>query len=91
MYSEDKRILKALNKAIDNIEKDPFSGIQIPKRLIPKRYNKVFKPDNLWKYDLNRSWRLIYWIASDDEGRITLLIDWMDHKEYDKIFGYRSS
>jgi len=35
--AEDKRILKALNKAIDNIEKDPFSGIQIPKRLIPKR------------------------------------------------------
>ena len=88
---EDMRIFKEINKAIDILEKDPFFGIQIPKRLIPKEYDKIFKPDNLWKYDLNRSWRLIYWISSDDKGQITLLIDWMNHKEYDKLFGYRIS
>lgn len=88
---EDTRILKEINKVIAILEEDPFSGTQIPKRLIPKEYNKIFKPDNLWKYDLNKSWRLIYWVSSDDNGQITLLIDWMDHKRYDKLFGYSTS
>ena len=79
------------SEAIDILEKNPFSGTQIPKRLIPKEYNKFFKPDNLWKYDLNKTWRLIYWISSDDTGQITLLIDWMNHKQYDKLFGYSTS
>lgn len=91
LNSEDIRILKEINKTIDILEKDPFLGTQIPKRLIPKEYNKIFKPDNLWKYDLSKSWRLIYWISSDDEGQITLLIDWMNHKQYDKLFGYNTS
>ena len=51
---EDIRLFKEINKAIDILEKDSFSGIQIPKRLIPKEYNKIFRPDNLWKYDLNK-------------------------------------
>ncbi|MBP2132601.1 Txe/YoeB family toxin of Txe-Axe toxin-antitoxin module [Methanomicrobium sp. W14] len=89
--SKDVLILKEINKAIDKLAKDPFLGIQIPKRQIPKDYTRIFKPDNLWKYDLDRSWRLIYWISSDDEGRITILIDWMNHKQYDKLFGYSTS
>ena len=88
---KDLRILKEIDKAIDNLEKNPFSGVQIPKRLIPKSYNKIFEPDNLWKYNLNNSWRLIYWISSDEDGCITLLIDWMNHKEYERLFGYNSS
>lgn len=58
--SKDLRILKEIDKAIDILQKDPFSGIQIPKRLIPKDFNKIFSQDNLWKLDLNKSWRLIY-------------------------------
>lgn len=87
---EDIRIFNEIIKAIDILEEDPFSGIQIPKRQVPKKYKKIFRPDNLWKYDL-KTWRLIYWISSDDEGQITLLIDWMNHKQYDKLFGYNSS
>ena len=88
---EENHVLKEINKAIDILENNPFSGIQIPKRQIPKEYNKIFRPDNFWKYDLSKSWRLRYWISSDDKGLITLLIDRMNHKQYNKLFGYKSS
>jgi len=34
--TEDKRLYEWLNRAIDDLEKDAFSGIQIPKKLIPR-------------------------------------------------------
>jgi hypothetical protein len=50
--SEDEMVLNWLNIAFNDLEKDPFCGIQIPKKLIPKKYQKEFGIENLWKYDL---------------------------------------
>jgi len=37
-----------LNRAFDNLSNDPFCGIQIPKKQIPKIYIKKYGIDNLW-------------------------------------------
>jgi Txe/YoeB family toxin of Txe-Axe toxin-antitoxin module len=49
--AEEKEIYNQLNAAFDSIAKDPFSGIQVPKRLIPKIYITKYGIDNLWKFN----------------------------------------
>ncbi|MBS3086305.1 hypothetical protein J4422_01240 [Candidatus Pacearchaeota archaeon] len=86
--SSEKELFKFINQAIDNIEKNAFCGIQISKKQIPKEYVKKYGVTNLWKYDLPNAWRLIYTIRGSMAIVISVLLEWMTHKEYEKIFNY---
>jgi len=41
--TEDKNLYKWLIRAFEDLEKKPFSGIQIVKKIIPKEYERRFK------------------------------------------------
>ncbi|HHI04173.1 MAG TPA: hypothetical protein ENL45_01360 [Candidatus Woesearchaeota archaeon] len=84
----ERELFKFINQALDIIEGNAFCGIQIPKRLIPKEYISKFGVKNLWKYDLPKSWRLIYSIINDEIVVVSLVLEWFDHKEYEKRFKY---
>jgi hypothetical protein len=86
--AEEKEIFQFLNAAFDEISMDPFCGIQVPKRLIPKMYVTKFGIDNLWKYNFHKNWRLMYSVAGDGAQVITLVLEWLPHKEYERRFGY---
>ena len=43
----DPNLKKFLERAFEDIEQNPFCGIQISKRLIPKDYIKKYKIKNL--------------------------------------------
>lgn len=85
----DPILFKRINYALDEIEKNAFCSIQVPKRLIPKKW-QIYS--NLWKYDLPQGWRLFYTVAPPDQpGKVIVLsivLDWMSHKEYEKLFKY---
>lgn len=81
-------LFNSINKAMDEIERDAFCGIQIPKRLIPKEYREKYYIANLWKYDLPKGWRLVYSIFNDEIVIISLVIEWFDHKDYERRFKY---
>ncbi|MBL7055043.1 type II toxin-antitoxin system RelE/ParE family toxin [Candidatus Woesearchaeota archaeon] len=83
-----RELFKLINQALDNIEQNSFCGIQIPKKLIPKEYSSKYKVKNLWKYDLPKGWRLIYSIANDEIVVVSLILEWFDHKEYERTFKY---
>ena len=85
---QGKELYKFINQAINNIELSAFCGIQIPKKLIPKIYEQKYNVTNLWKYDLPKGWRLIYSISRDEVMVISLILEWFDHKEYEKRFNY---
>ena len=85
---EDPRLYKFLERATDDIKKDPFCGIQIPKKQIPRTYKQKYGIDNLWKYNLPNAWRLIYSVAGDEIEIIAILLEWFPHKEYEKRFHY---
>lgn len=80
----ERQLFKFLNQAMDNIEENAFCGIQIPKRLIPKEYDVK----NLWKYDLPKGWRLLYSIVNEEIVVVSIIIEWVDHKSYEKRFKY---
>jgi len=48
--SEHQTLLKSINRALELLRNNPFIGIQIPKKLIPKKYIKKFDVTNLWKF-----------------------------------------
>ena len=85
---QERELFKIINQAIDNIEKNAFSGIQIPKKLIPKTYEQKYGIGNIWKYDLPKGWRLIYSIVRDEVVVVSLVLEWFDHKEYERRFNY---
>ncbi len=86
-YSE-KELFKAIRKALDAIESNAFCGIQIPKRQITKNYIKKYEIENLWKYNLPGGWRLIYSITKGDILVISLIIEYLEHRAYERKFNY---
>lgn len=85
---EDRRLLIYLKQALKNIEEDAYCGILIPKRLIPQSYIKKFRIDNLRKYNLPKGWRLLYSVEKEEITIIALILEWMDHKDYERRFNY---
>ena len=79
---------KYITQALNNIKKNPFCGLHIPKKLIPKEYIKKYKIQNLFKYDLPKGWRLLYSVERDKLEIIAIILDWFDHKNYENKFKY---
>ena len=86
---ENDPIKKAIKRAINDLKKDAFFGIQLPKRIFPQEYLKKYSINNLWKYDLPKGWRLIYTITAENEVEIVCaILEWFDHKNYERKFKY---
>ena len=86
--AEEKEIYDQLNGVFDIIATDPFCGIQVPKRLIPKVYLTKYGIDNLWKFNFHKNWRLMYSVAGNGTELVTLVLEWLPHKEYERRFRY---
>lgn len=85
---EDKQLYIFIQRAIDDLKKNPMCGIKIPRKLWPKNYIKTYQITNLWKYDLPNAWRLIYTIMEDKVKILNVILEWFPHKEYERKFGY---
>ena len=86
--SNEKLLYKWLIRAFGDIEENAFCGIQVPKKLIPKEYIVKYNVKNLWKYDLPMGWRLLYSIESGEILVVSIIIEWLDHKSYERRFKY---
>ena len=85
---EDKELYNFIGRAIDDLKKNPTCGIKIPRKLWPKAYIQKYGLTNLWKYDLPNAWRLIYTIETDEIRIVNIILEWFDHKDYEKRFKY---
>ena len=86
--TEDQMLYKWISRAIDDLEENPFCGIQISKKQIPQTYIQKYEIDNLWKYDLPKAWRLIYSVANGEVCIVSIVLEWMNHKDYENRFKY---
>ncbi|MBS3134815.1 type II toxin-antitoxin system RelE/ParE family toxin [Candidatus Woesearchaeota archaeon] len=84
-----KQLLTAIEREKDNLFIDPHRGIQIKKKQIPKEYIIKYGVTNLWKINLPDFWRMLYTITGNELEIISILLEFMDHNDYDKLFGYR--
>ncbi len=88
LKKQDPKLYNFISRAINDLKKDPFCGILIPKKLIPKQYKNKFNIDNLWKYNLPNAWRLLYFIIGDKITIISVILEWLPHKKYERKFQY---
>src|SRR3989338_10800942 len=86
--TEDKKLYEWINRALDDLEENAFCGIQVAKRIIPKDYIQKYGIDNLWKYDMPKGWRLLYSVANNEVNVLSIILEWMNHKDYENRFGY---
>ena len=84
----DKNLYRSIENSLDCIENNAFSGIQIPKRLIPSHYVKNYGVKNIWKCNLINGWRLIYSIEGHNIKVISIILEYLSHKDYEKRFKY---
>ena len=86
----ERSILNAINKKIELIKLNIHYGNPIAKNLIPREYTSKYGVTNLFKVELPSFWRMLYTLT-DGESQIEIIafiLDVVDHKEYNKKFGY---
>jgi len=86
---EKDPIKKALKKAIQDIKENCYVGRNVKKKLIPKSLIQKYGINNLWIYNLPSTWRLLYSITSSEKVEIiAVVLDWMNHKDYERLFKF---
>jgi len=88
---KERTLLNAINKKVELIKANPHYGNAIKKKLIPKEYISKYEATNLFRVELPDFWRMLYTLT-DGETKIEIIafiLDVLDHKDYNKKFGYK--
>ena len=83
--SEEIGLLNSIKNKIELLKKNPFYGDNISKKLIPREYDVP----NLWRVELSSFWRMLYTIRGDQLEIICFILEILNHKDYNKRFGYK--
>ncbi|MBI3190324.1 hypothetical protein HYZ41_01325 [archaeon] len=87
----ERMIFNAVNQKIELIKANLHYGDGIPKNLIPEEYKMKYGVTNLFRVELPNFWRMLYTLTDDGEIEIiAFILDIIDHKIYNKKFGYRN-
>ena len=87
----ERSILNSIKKKVDLIKVNPHYGDPISKKLIPGEYIEKYGITNLFRVELSNYWRMLYTLT-DGESVIEIIafvLNIVDHKEYDNLFGYK--
>ena len=87
--SDYQTLLNSIKQKIEFLKDNPEYGFHIPKDRIPKEYVIKYDVNNLWKVNLSGAWRMIYTIRGSEVDIISLILDIMNHTDYNKKFEYR--
>ncbi len=88
LREKDERLYREVLSALKTIKDNAFCGRNVKKKLIPKDLIKKYSINNLWIYNLRRDWRLLYTITSNEIEVLSIVLDWMNHKDYEKLFKF---
>ena len=77
--------------AAEIIKINPRYGNPIAKILIPKEYEHKYEATNLFRVELPNFWRMLYTVKNEEIEIIAFILDIVNHKEYNKKFGYKKN
>jgi hypothetical protein len=89
---EDKdahTLLNSINRVKDILKENPMYGDPIPKRQIPPKLILEYDIKNLYRVELSNYWRMLYTIEGNKVEIFLFVLSIVDHKEYNKLFGYK--
>jgi len=87
--SEEMQLIKSIKNKIELLKINPDYGDNISKKLIPQEYVEKYNATNLYRIEIAHFWRMLYTIRGDQIEVICFILDILDHKRYNKKFGYR--
>jgi len=87
---ESKSILNSIERTKDILKENPQYGNPIKKKLIPKELTKL-GIKNLYRVELSNFWRMLYTIEGNKVEILIFVLKIVDHKNYNKLFGYRKN
>ncbi len=87
MSKEGRMLLRGITRKVSLLKENPRLGNPVAKRLFPKPY-RAAGITNLFRLELPLFWRMLYTLVGEEGDLIVLVLDILDHKEYDKRFGY---
>src|SRR3989344_2695416 len=75
----------AVEHKISLLHENSYYGDHVQKFLIPRVYRDS-DITNIFRVDLPAFWRMIYTIGTRGQEPIVLILDILNHKDYDKLF-----
>jgi hypothetical protein len=87
----ERSILNSITKKVELVKANPHYGDPISKKMIPEEYIEKYGITNLFRVELTNYWRMLYTLTDGESvvEIIAFVLDIVDHKAYDKKFGYR--
>lgn len=88
---QEEVILNSFLQKVELLKENVHYGQPIAKKLIPAEYQAKYGITNLFRVELPNFWRMLYTLTAGSSGIeiIVLVLDIIDHKKYDKKFGYK--
>lgn len=88
----ERTLVKGFYKKVEIIKGNIHYGDQVAKSLIPLEYKIKYNANNLFRVEIPGFWRFTYTLKNGitDQETVVLILDIMDHKVYNKKFGYKS-
>lgn len=81
-------LLDSFNRGIAKLVADHRAGQQVSRKLWPRAYERKYRITNLWRLRLDRSWRLLYSLSGENVRIVAVVLEVLDHRDYDRRFGY---
>ena len=85
---ESQSILNSIERIKAILKENPQFGDPIAKRLIPKSLIDT-GIQNLYRAELSNYWRMLYTIEGSKVEIFLFVLNIVDHKHYNKLFGYK--
>ena len=83
-----KTLFNSINRTIEILKENPQCGNPIAKTLIPRKYLKL-EIQNVYRVELSNYWRMLYTIEGNKIEIFLFILDIKNHKDYNKLFGYK--
>ncbi|MFA5020051.1 MAG: hypothetical protein WC533_03045 [Candidatus Pacearchaeota archaeon] len=84
---EAKVLLNSIERVKEILKDNPQFGDPIKKELIPNKL-KTLGINNLYRVELSNFWRMLYTLEGNKVEIFLFVLNIVNHKEYDKLFGY---
>ncbi len=81
-------ILNSFNRVKEILKENPQYGDPIEKDKIPNKFKKL-GIQNLYRVELSNYWRMLYTIEGTTIEIFLFVLNIIDHKDYNKLFGYK--
>ncbi|WP_321430951.1 hypothetical protein [uncultured Methanolobus sp.] len=92
LSKKELAIVESIRNKAEIIKKDVHYGVPVNKKLIPALYRSNYDIKNLFRVELPYFWRMLYTLKNDpgdSNSILAVILDIVDHNEYDRLFGYK--